>query len=77
MTARADVIRRYLDYLDACTRHAWNELPPFLAETLLVNAQSRTQAEYVADLMPRSTCFLSRFGICAAHSSPAHGAPSI
>ncbi len=27
MTARAEVIRQYLDYLDACTRHAWNELP--------------------------------------------------
>ncbi len=51
MTARAEVIRRYLDYLDACTRHARNELPPFLAETMLVNGQSRTQAEYVADLM--------------------------
>ncbi len=51
MTARAEVIRRYLDYLDARTRHAWDELPPFLAETVLVNGQSRTQAEYVADLM--------------------------
>ncbi len=45
MTARAEVIRRYLDYLDACTRHAWNELPQLLAETMLVNGQSRTQAE--------------------------------
>ncbi len=40
MTARADVIRRYLDYLGACNRQAWDELPQFLAETVLVNGDS-------------------------------------
>jgi predicted ester cyclase len=51
VTYRADIVNRYVAYLDACTRHAWDELPPFLAESVLVNGLERTRSEYVADLV--------------------------
>lgn len=47
---RTRIIDRYATYLDACSRHAWEEIPPFLAETVLVNGVERTRSQYVADL---------------------------
>ena len=47
---RDQIIARYEAYLDACNRHAWDELSPFLADTVIVNGQVRTKAEYAADL---------------------------
>lgn len=57
MSARDDVVRRYLDYLDACNRQAWSELEGFLAETVLVNGRSRTRREYVTDVKATTTAF--------------------
>jgi predicted ester cyclase len=54
---RDDVIRRYLDYLDACNRQAWDELGRFVADTVLVNGQTRTRREYLADIMATTDAF--------------------
>jgi len=54
---RDDVVRRYLDYLDACNRQSWDDLQNFLAESVLVNGQARTRPEYVADVMVTTTIF--------------------
>jgi hypothetical protein len=51
--ARDDVIRRYLDYLDACKERAWEDLEEFLATSVLVNGRVRTRTEYVADIAQR------------------------
>ena len=50
MSTRASIIDRYSAYLGACTRHAWEEIPPFLAATVVVNGAVRTRSEYVVDL---------------------------
>jgi predicted ester cyclase len=47
---RDQIVARYEAYLDACNRHAWDELAPFLADTVIVNGVVRTKAEYAADL---------------------------
>jgi predicted ester cyclase len=57
VTAREEVVRWYLDYLDACNRRAWDELEHFLAETVLVNGRARTRREYVADIMSTVAVF--------------------
>ncbi|HYJ13806.1 MAG TPA: ester cyclase [Thermomicrobiales bacterium] len=57
MSNRDDVVRRYLDYLDACNRQSWDDLQNFLAESVLVNGQARTRPEYVADVMVTTTIF--------------------
>lgn len=54
---REDVIRRYLDYVDACNRRAWDEVERFLAETVLVNGQARNRREYVAAVMSTTVAF--------------------
>ena len=50
MTRRSDMVGRYADYLDACSRHAWDEIPPFLAETMVVNGIGQSRAEYVGGI---------------------------
>lgn len=45
-----DALVFYRRYLTACNGHAWHELAPFLAETVLVNDRSRTRREFIADL---------------------------
>ena len=57
VSTRDDVIRRYRDYLDACNRQAWDDLPGFLAETVLVNGRARTGPEYVADVVATTRSF--------------------
>jgi predicted ester cyclase len=57
MTTRDVVVNRYLAYLDACNRRAWQELPAYLAETILVNDTPRTQAEYVSDVIATTETF--------------------
>ncbi len=57
MSTHEDVISRYLDYLDACNRQAWGDLPGFLAETVLVNGQALTRPEYVADVEATTNIF--------------------
>ncbi|HWH99302.1 MAG TPA: ester cyclase [Propionibacteriaceae bacterium] len=57
MTDRDEMVRRYLDYLDACNRRAWDEVEKFLAETVLVNGRARTRREYVADIMSTIAVF--------------------
>lgn len=57
VSPRDDVVRRYLDYLDACNRQAWGDLPGFLAETVLVNGRARTRPEYVADVVATTNIF--------------------
>ena len=47
---REQMIARYAAYLDVCNRHAWQDLAPFLADTVVVNGQARTRGEYAADL---------------------------
>lgn len=50
MGNRQRIIDTYTTYLDACSRHAWEEIPPFLAERVLVNGEARTRSEYLAHL---------------------------
>lgn len=57
VSARDDVVRRYLDYLNACNKRAWDDLEGFLAETVLVNGQARTRREYVADVIATIAAF--------------------
>lgn len=57
MTTRDDLVQRYLDYLDACNRRAWDEIRRFLAVTVLVNGRARTTDEYVDDLRATTTTF--------------------
>lgn len=57
MTARENVIRRYLDYLDACNRRAWADLASFLAESVLVNGQVQTRAAYVENVVATTVVF--------------------
>jgi predicted ester cyclase len=57
VTARDDVIHRYLEYLDACKRRAWDELGRFLAVTVLVDGRARTRREYVADVVSTTVAF--------------------
>ncbi len=57
MPNRDEVIRRYLDYLDACNRRAWDELPEYLADRVLVNGSPRSPREYVADVMATAAVF--------------------
>ncbi len=47
---REQIIERYEAYLHVCNRHAWGELAPFLAATVIVNGHVRNKAEYAADL---------------------------
>ena len=49
--ARDEMINRYVAYLDACNRRAWNELGAFVAASVLVNGEELTQREYVAQVM--------------------------
>jgi predicted ester cyclase len=50
VAARDDIVRRYLNYLEACNQRAWEELGRFVADTVIVNGRARTRAEYVADV---------------------------
>ena len=49
--ARDEMINRYVAYLDACNRRAWNELGAFVAASVLVNGEELTQRESVAQVM--------------------------
>ncbi|GAA1586663.1 hypothetical protein GCM10009742_35790 [Kribbella karoonensis] len=57
MATRDDVVSRYLAYLDACNRRAWEELRGYLAETIVVNGLSRTQDQYLADVRATTATF--------------------
>jgi predicted ester cyclase len=57
MGSRDAVVNRYLSYLDACNRRAWEELSGYLAESILVNSTSRTQDEYLADVAATTDTF--------------------
>ena len=50
MTDRDELLDLYAGYLEACNRHAWDELSPRLADTVLVNGVSISRAEYMANL---------------------------
>lgn len=54
---RDALIVRYRAYLDTCSRHAWDELTPFLADRMVVNGQNRTKSEYAADLAELDRAF--------------------
>lgn len=50
-----------------CNRQAWNELAPFLTDTVLVNEQSRIRREYIADLAQLGRSFpTARWELCRA-----------
>jgi predicted ester cyclase len=57
VSIRDDTVSRYLAYLDACNRRAWEELRGYLAKTVLVNGLPRTQDEYLADLVTTTKSF--------------------
>ena len=57
VAARDVVIDRYLDYLDACNRRAWDELGRFLADTVLVNGRAETRLEYVENVKATTVAF--------------------
>lgn len=57
MSTRDDVVEHYLRYLDACNRRAWDELPAFLARTVLTNGEPLTRREYVADIEATTAVF--------------------
>ena len=50
MADRDELLDLYAGYLEACNRHAWDELSPRLADTMLVNGQPISFAEYLANL---------------------------
>ena len=50
MTDRDELLDLYAGYLEACNQHAWDELSPRLADTVLVNGVSISRAEYMANL---------------------------
>jgi predicted ester cyclase len=50
MTSRDGIVSRYLDYLDACNRRAWEEVRTYPADSVLVNGSPQTKDEYVSDL---------------------------
>ena len=51
MRAREATISRYREYVDACNRRDWDGVERHVGETVLVNGQTRTRREYVADIM--------------------------
>jgi predicted ester cyclase len=57
MGTRDAVVNRYLSYLDACNRRAWEELREYLAESILVNGTPRTQDEYLSDVAATTDTF--------------------
>ncbi len=57
MAGRDDVVNRYLDYLDACNRRAWDDLGRFLADTVLVNGRAQTRREYVENVKATTAVF--------------------
>jgi predicted ester cyclase len=57
MNTRDDIVSRYLAYLNACNRRAWEELRGYLAETVLVNGSAREQDEYLSDLLATINTF--------------------
>jgi predicted ester cyclase len=50
MTDRDELLDFYAGYLQACNRHAWEELKPRLADTMFVNGESISRDQYVVDL---------------------------
>jgi predicted ester cyclase len=57
MPARDDIVSHYRSYLDACNRRAWEELKAYLAETIVVNGQPRSQDQYIADVRATTETF--------------------
>jgi predicted ester cyclase len=57
MGTRDTIVNRYLSYLDACNRRAWEELRGYLAESILVNGMPRTQDEYLSDVAATTETF--------------------
>jgi predicted ester cyclase len=48
MSSRAEVLRLYRDYLEACNQRAWDGIGSFVADPVLVNGVTRSRSEYVA-----------------------------
>ena len=57
MPSRDQVVGRYRSYLDACNRHAWDELGGYVDDFVLVNGARRTRHEYVADIVATTAAF--------------------
>jgi predicted ester cyclase len=57
MVNRDELVRRYEAYLDACNRKAWDELPGYLADSVLVNGTSRSRREYIDDIRATISVF--------------------
>jgi predicted ester cyclase len=57
MTTRDDIVTRYLEYLDACNRRAWEQVRSHIADTVLVNGSPRTKDEYLSDLVTTTDAF--------------------
>lgn len=57
MTTRDDLIGRYLAYLQVCNQRAWDELPRFVANTVVVNGEVQTRPEYVKNVMATTAAF--------------------
>ena len=57
MTLRDDIIGRYLAYLDACNRRAWEEVRNHIADTVLVNGSPRTKDEYISHVVSTAEVF--------------------
>jgi predicted ester cyclase len=57
MLNRDELVRRYEAYLDACNRHAWDEIGGYLADSVLVNGVARSRREYVDDIRATISVF--------------------
>lgn len=57
MASRDEIVRRYLHYLDACNRRAWEELQTYIEESIVVNGVLRSRRDYVADVMATTSAF--------------------
>lgn len=54
---RDEQLALYAAYLDACNRHDWPALQPFLAARVTVNGATRTRQEYQDDLAALARTF--------------------
>jgi predicted ester cyclase len=54
---REALVDRYRQYNAVCNRHAFDELPPYLCDVVLVNGSRRTAQEYIDDLVPVHRAF--------------------
>jgi predicted ester cyclase len=62
MTDRDELLDFYAGYLEACNRHAWPELSDRLGDAMLVNGESISRAQCMADLAHLCTSFPTTSG---------------